>query len=271
MMQSLYFAWSAFHPETEIITSRDVVTLLDGEKKSFVVVGYSTSYAWPDMLQQMLDEHAGGERTYHILNAVVGGAAVELWIGGQGQERKDRTIGAMVRDYVGDDARLRSDAPEPMIALCQQSLQFTRSQRGPIASADDEAGIRIGADAFEALAYSLYELGIDRVYIGTHIYKKPIEPEVGNERLALAELLRRRHPFIFAGPDVWTPTRDSFSRAFAEDGVHPSEHGMKMMAEGWYRAIAGPEVKQEIIDRMYAKQYDIDTMMRAYLDSRREE
>ena len=46
---------------------------LDGGEKSFLVVGYSTSYAWPDMLQEMLDRHAGGERVYHMLNAVVGG------------------------------------------------------------------------------------------------------------------------------------------------------------------------------------------------------
>ncbi|MCZ6598673.1 MAG: hypothetical protein O7B99_13625, partial [Planctomycetota bacterium] len=46
--------------------------VLDGEAKSFVVVGYSTSYAWPGMLQDMLDEHSehmGGERVYHVLNA----------------------------------------------------------------------------------------------------------------------------------------------------------------------------------------------------------
>ncbi len=52
-------------------------TLLDGDEKSFVIVGYSTSYAWPAMLQDMLDEHAGGRRIYHVLNAVVGGSPVE--------------------------------------------------------------------------------------------------------------------------------------------------------------------------------------------------
>ena len=30
-------------------------TMLDGREKSFLIVGYSTSYAWPDMLQSMLD------------------------------------------------------------------------------------------------------------------------------------------------------------------------------------------------------------------------
>ena len=32
---------------------------LNGQEQSIVVVGYSTSYAWPHMLQEMLDEHAG--------------------------------------------------------------------------------------------------------------------------------------------------------------------------------------------------------------------
>ena len=39
----------------------DLGPVLDGGMKSLVVVGYSTSYVWPAMLQDMLDEHAGGE------------------------------------------------------------------------------------------------------------------------------------------------------------------------------------------------------------------
>ena len=51
-------------------------TLLDGQEKSFIIIGYSTSYAWPDMLQEMLDKHSNGSRTYHVLNAVIGGSPV---------------------------------------------------------------------------------------------------------------------------------------------------------------------------------------------------
>ncbi|MFQ5413582.1 MAG: hypothetical protein ACE5E6_03895 [Phycisphaerae bacterium] len=245
-------------------------TLLDGREKSFLVVGYSTSFAWPDMLQDMLDEHAGGHRVYHVLNAVVGGSPVETWIADTGTDDYKKTIGAMLTDYFGPDARLRGDAPTPTIALCQQSLQFTRTRRGPIASADDREGIKIGADAMEKLARRLRAHGIERVHFGMHIYKKPVEPEVGNERLALAALLARGHDFIFQGPDVWTPTKAAYPDAFAEDGMHPSAAGMKIIAEAWYRNIAGDAARQDIIDRMHARTYDVEPMMRAYLTARRD-
>lgn len=244
-------------------------TLLDGREKSFVVTGYSTSYAWPEMLQEMLDQHAGGRRTYHVLNAVVGGSPVERWIAEPGTDIYEKVYGAMLRDYISPGARLLGDAPAPTVALCQQSLQFTRTQRGPIASANDKEGIRIGADAMEKLASRLHGDGIERVYFGMHIYKEPIEPEVGNEHIALAALLRRDYDYIFEGPDLWTPTRDLHPKGFAEDGLHPDELGMKIMAEGWYRTVAGDDTCQGIIDAMHDKHYDINPMMRAYIATRR--
>jgi hypothetical protein len=234
-------------------------------------VGYSTSFAWPDMLQEMLDEQSNGPRVYHVLNAVVGGSPVKIWNADPGTPEYERTIESMLRDYFGSDARLRGDAPEPTIALCQQSLQFTRTRRGPIADASDTEGIAIGTDALEKFAKRLHRHGIERVYLGMHIYKKPVEPEVGNERLALAALLRRKLPFVCGGPDVWTATRDRYPDAFAEDGMHPGELGTKIMAEGWYRTVAGSAVRQEIIDRMYTRKYDLNTMMKAYVQSRRRE
>ncbi len=246
-------------------------SLLDGREQSFLIVGYSTSYAWPDMLQEMLDDHSGGKRVYHVLNAVVGGAAVERWIGEPGSETYNRTITPMLADYFGPDARLRGDAPEAKVALCQQSLQFTRDLRGPVKSADDTEGIRIGADALEKLAVRLNALGIDKVYYGMHIYKKPVEPEVGNERIALAALMERGHPFVYQGPDVWTLTRDGFPDVFDADELHPNEKGMKIMAEGWYRTVAGPKAREDVIAAMHDKSYDVRTMMRAYIARRRRE
>ena len=245
--------------------------LLDGREKSFVIVGYSTSFAWPDMLQDVLDEHTGGDRVYHVLNATIGGAAVERWIGVPDSPTYQRTMAPMLRDYFGKGARLRGDAPAPTIALCQQSLQFTRTLRGPSPSADDEKGIRIGADAMQKLAFRLHQHGLEKVYYGMHIYKKPVEPEVGNERLALAALLKRGHHFILEGPDVWTRTRDEFPGCFADDELHPNERGMKIMAEGWYRTVAGKNVREDVIGNMHARPYDIEPMMRAYLARRRGE
>ncbi len=245
-------------------------SLLDGQEKSFLVVGYSTSYAWPQMLQDMLDEHADGPRTYHVLNAAVGGSPVDSWTASPDTKPYNNTIKAMLRDYMGPNAKLRDQAPEPKIALCQQSLQFTRTLRGPIASADDLEGIRIGADAFDKLAQRLKSIGLENVYIATHIYKQPVEPEIENEKLALNAVLARGHSFIHQGPDVWTPTKNEFPKAFAADGIHPNERGMKLMAAGWYRRLAGPDACPTIIDRMYARDYDVDTMMRTYIASRQD-
>jgi hypothetical protein len=242
--------------------------LLDGKEKTFLVVGYSTSYAWPAMLQEMLDEHTDGERVYHLMNAVAGGAAVEIWNAAPGTRDHDRTIAAAKCDFFGG-MRLLGSAPRPTVALCQQSLQFTRTQRGPIARADDDEGIEIGADALEKLAHSLRALGIDTVVYAMHIYKHPIEPEVGNERLALARLLGRGHDFILAGPDVWERTRDEYPDCFAEDGLHPNERGMKLMAEAWYRSLTGDAAREDIVERMYAKDYDVERMMDGYLAWRR--
>jgi len=249
----------------------DAGALLDGVEKSFVVVGYSTSYAWPEMLQHMLDEHSGGERIYHVHNAVIGGSPVERWIQPPESPTYERTFGAMLRDFFGPEARLRGDAPEPTIAICQQSLQLTGAQKGPVTAMHDKPGIAAGADALETLATMLRETGLERVYIAMHIYKEGYEPQVGNERLALWELLDRGHDFIFEGPDVWSPTLAAHPEAFTEDRLHPNERGMKIMAEAWYRAIAGVHAKQVVIDGLWEREYDINAMMRAYLAWRRGE
>lgn len=255
-------------PQDAAKTAGEAPRVLDGTEKTIVIVGYSTSFAWPAMLQDMLDDHFG-KRVVHVMNATVGGSPVERWIAEPGTRYHDRVFGAMVRDFFGPNPRLLGDAPRPTIAVCQQSLQFTRTQRGPIADENDEEGIQIGADALETMARKLRELEIEQVWIAMHIYKKPIEPEVGNERLALRELLRRDHGYIFEGPDLWTITRDTWPDSFEDDGVHPNLLGTKLMAEHWYRALAGDDVKQDVIDRMHAREYDLRGMMRAYLDWRR--
>lgn len=246
--------------------------VLDGEVKSILVNGYSTSFAWPDMLQKMLDEHAGGrERLYHVVNSTIGGAPVETWIAEPGTRDHERTIRAMERDFFGESPRLLGDMPRPTVAICQQSLQFTLDRRGPVKDESDMVGAEIGADALEKLALRLRGFGIERIYIGMHIYKQPVEPEIGNERIALARLLMRGLDFILPGPDVWTPTRDAYPEAFAEDGLHPSELGMKIMAEGWYRTLAADSVKQDVIDSMWARDYDVEAIVQAYLAWRRGE
>lgn len=256
-------------------TGRSTVWL-DGRNQSFLVVGYSTSYAWPAMLQQMLDEHHSGKRIYHVLNSVIGGAPVEIWIGDEGSDSYERTIVPMQRDFLGSEAKLRGAAPEPRVAICQTSLQFTGEElfgdrRGPVKTETDMVGAELGADVMEKMSLRLRDNGLEQVIIAMHIYKEPIEPEVGNERIALARLLTRGHNFIHGGPDLWRITRDCHPGCFTEDGVHPNEQGMKLMAEAWYRTLAGNRAKEDVIANMHRRSYDVDAMMRQYLAWRRGE
>ncbi len=216
-------------------------SVLDGQEKSIVLVGYSTSYAWPEMLQEMLDEHQGGRRV-HILNAVIGGSPVGRWISAADSEDYLATYALMVRDFFGPDACLRGDAPAPTIAMLQQSLQRTPTpdtRLGPVTSADDAEGIEIGADALETLVNQLRADGLDHVFIAMHIYKEGFEPEVGNERLALDALLRRNDPYIHRGPDVWSLTIREHPEAFTEDRLHPNERGGQDLGGGMVSGAGG--------------------------------
>jgi len=223
------------------------------------------------MLQDMLDDHAGGHRTYHVINSVIGGAPVESWVADTGSRDYDRTIGSLERDFLGPSPRLLGSVPLPTIAICQQSLQLTFDRRGPVKTESDMAGAELGADAIQKLAQRLHVYGIDRIYIAMHIYKKPVEPEVGNERIALRRLLSRGIPYIYEGPDVWTPTRDTFPKSYGDDGLHPNEMGMKIMAESWYRTLAGRDARDDVVRRMWNRNYDVDSMMHHYLAWRRGE
>ena len=44
---------------------------------------------------------------------------------------------------------------------------------------------------------------------------------------------------------------------------------MKIMAEQWYRTVAGAGARQEVVDRLHSTDYDIETLMTDYLNGRR--
>lgn len=71
-------------------------------------------------------------------------------------------------------------------------------------------GAELGADRIEERALRLRDLGLEQVFIAMHIYRQPVGPEVGNERIALSRLLARGLGFIHAGLDVWTAPRDCY-------------------------------------------------------------
>lgn len=216
--------------------------VLDGKAKTLVVVGYSTSFKWPAMFQEMLDLHAGKKGVYRVVNASVGGSPVAKWTGMTNARDRERTFGKMIKQWFG------GDRSKPTVALCQQSLQWVfGDRRAGIRGPDDKERIRKGADAFARLAKDLNEAGVETVFIAAHVYKVTMEPQIENEKYALEALVKRKIPYVRAGPDVWTPTKKVFPAGFARDRVHPNEKGARVMAVAWYRTVAGKDVKEEVI------------------------
>ena len=207
------------------------VKIFDGKSKVIVVNGYSTSFQWPRMLQEKLDRYTGGKRVITVMSATKGGTPIAKWL--------DIESGKPSKAWL-DILRPKLQEPKdtPVIVLAQQSLQWAFGQRtAGIRNADDKERIKQGADALEKYVKLLKEDGADLVFVAMHIYKHPMEPEIGNERYALAELIRRKIPGVEAGPDVWEPTKKLYPQAFAGDGVHPNTQGAELMAQNWFEAL----------------------------------
>ena len=133
---------------------------------------------------------------------------------------------------------LKTKADRPAILLAQQSLQWAFGDRTEgIRNSRDEQRIEQGADVLEKFARLALGDGADEVFIAMHIYKHPMEPEIGNERLALSEVLKRGIPHLHAGPDVWEPTRKHYPKAFAADRLHPNSIGAEIMANLWFETL----------------------------------
>lgn len=204
--------------------------LFDGKPKTFVVNGYSTSFHWPKILQRKLDRHFG-KRVIEVRSATKGGTPIAKWIDVATGKPKEAWI-KIVRPA------LERRGGAPVIVLAQQSLQWALGdRRAGIRNAQDTEQIRRGADALEKYARLMRKDGADLVFIAMHIYKKPMEPEIGNERLALAALLKRKVPGVAAGPDAWTPTSKLWPQAFARDKVHPNQMGAEVMAQCWFETV----------------------------------
>jgi hypothetical protein len=221
--------------------------LFDGKPKVLVVNGYSTSFRWPRILQRKCDRYFGGRRVLTVRMATKGGTPIARWI----DVATGRPRGAW--DIVRR-ALQRPDANTPVVVLAQQSLQWAYGERtAGIRGKDDAERIRKGADALEKYARLLKADGADLIFLAMHIYKKPMEPAIGNERLALAELVKRKLPYLRPGPDVWEPTSKLWPKAFARDKVHPNNIGAEVMAHHWFACLLrhdGREVPKWSRDEM---------------------
>jgi hypothetical protein len=205
--------------------------IFSGKPRLIVVNGYSTSFHWPRILQRKLDRHFNGRRVIEVKTATKGGTPIAKWI----DVKTGRPLPPW--EQVVRPA-LKAKGDRPAVVLAQQSLQWAFGERTEgIENADDKARIKQGADAMQKYVELMIADGADLVLLAAHIYKRPMEPQIGNERLALAELVARKIPKVHAGPDVWEPTRKQYPKAFARDGVHPNSIGAEIMAQLWFETL----------------------------------
>lgn len=217
--------------------------LFDGQEKTFVFVGYSTSYRWPNILEAKMNRQFEDEIVYHLMNAAAGGAPVSTWISEPGSREYERSYGNMLRDWFlplpnrpeMKERRRFGNIPSPTIALIQQSLQRTSPIiQGP----DDHENIKLGADAMQKLVENLHADGVETIFITTHIYKYTHEPQIEHEKYALAELLKRDLPYVWPGPDVWTASRELWPGHFTQpDQVHLNKKGDTLDANLWWELL----------------------------------
>jgi hypothetical protein len=206
--------------------------LFSGEPRLVIVHGYSTSAHWWAFLQRKIDRYMQGaeKRVVEVQLCNKGGTPIARWMDVTTGERSDawnQLFTPMIQAEKGK---------RPVIVLAQQSLQFIypADRRAGIRNADDKERIQRGADVIEQYADLILEDGATAVVVGMHIYKLGMEPEIGNERLALGAYMKQNPKQVFAGPDTWEPTSKQHPLAFDTDNVHPNFIGAEMMAHYWF-------------------------------------
>lgn len=217
--------------------------LFDGNEKTFVFVGYSTSYRWPNILEQKINRDNENAIVYHVMNAASGGAPVGTWISDEDSQDWQRSYGRMLRDWFlpldsrpDMEGRMRfGNIPKPTVALLQQSLQRTCPIiQGP----DDRENIMTCADAMQELVEDLHRDGVELIFFATHIYKYTHEPLVEHEKYALDELLKRDLPYVWPGPELWRASQARWPEIFTQpDQVHLNKLGDTFDAEAWYELL----------------------------------
>lgn len=273
LLCSLPFLSSACHVRPESLLPAGATARVDrhseflrGAPASFVVLGDATSFAWPTLLQEMLDAHAQQHGLYRVRNGAVEDGEIGAWT--WKSESADGPLAVLKAEVASLRAQLRSGVSAPTTALCLLTLRGLGDDRGPVKSAHDMVGAEMGADALERLALELHAAGVEHVVFATPLYAADAEPELGLEHVALERLLARGHAFVEAGPDVFRASRRYFPDAYEPDREHPNEFGTKLVAEEWYRWLAGPEAREDVVERLYSTDYDVEALEAAYARKR---
>ena len=204
--------------------------ILNGDARLIVVNGYSTSFQWPTVLQAKLDRFFGGKSPVEVVRATRGGSPIARWMNVE--------TGRPTPIWDTLTKALESRGDRPAIVLAQQSLQRAfGDRRAGIDGPGDEADIRRGADTVRRYVDLLHGSGADFVFVAMHIYKHPMEPQIGNERLALSAYASTRPGRFSPGPDVWEPTRPLYPWGFAKDKLHPGDGAIAVMAHLWFETL----------------------------------
>lgn len=205
------------------------LALFNGEKRVFVVNGYSSSHTWPDFLQRKIDRYFEGGRPITVEKAVRNNAVIANLMNPDTGERKD-SWQTTVQPAL--------DQEVPVVTLAQQTLTHSFSEpTQKIYSGDHTEAIERGTNVFERYVRNLRDDGSDLVYLSTHIYKEEDEPITGNERLALGKVLERDITGLRKGPDVWEPTKQYHPTIYRDDNYHPNEAGAEVMAHFWFKRL----------------------------------
>jgi hypothetical protein len=243
-------------PERPAASAERGSAYLRGTPHAFVALGDASSFVWPSLLGELLVTHRPGRAPYRVLNeAKADGKGVGTAEGGIGAWSAPATLAALAHD-------LEFDAParEERTALCLVSLRGVGDERGPVKSENDMLGAEMGADALERLALELHAHGFGRVVFATPIFAAGDEPERALERVALERLLARGHEFVAVGPDLYRATRRYHPDAYLPDGRALNEFGHKLVAEEWYRWLAGPEAREAAVESLYARDFDVEAI-----------
>jgi hypothetical protein len=224
------FVLVAAHSTTSAQNADKNLDWFDGTPRTFVVNGYSTSFRWPNVLQRKLDKFFDGKRVIEVKLATQGGTPIAKWMNVE--------TGEPLPPWNLKLRPLLSEQECPTIVLAQQSLQWVFEDRADgIRNAKDAANIRKGVRAIQGYTDRLLADGADAVVVAMHIYKHSMEPAIGNERLALEHFVRTQPENVYAGPDVWEPTRKLWPQAFEADQVHPNAVGAEVMAQLWLESL----------------------------------
>jgi hypothetical protein len=204
------------------------VKILTGQPRLLVVHGSSAGRNWPGVLQAKIDRLPRGTSVEVV---AVTDEQSDLACCLDPRTRQHREGWQRLADI------LATSGARPAVVLAQQTLRGVAEIDG----VDDADATGRGADLLEAYVDELVEAGAEQVFLGMSAHDPAREPQAGNERLAVIELMRRGCEAASFGPDVWTPTQavcpGAYKTTKQTHGPGLNEYGDEMVAQHWFQQL----------------------------------